>query len=219
MWDRAVWCEPPLPPTPRATPGAAALCAPGEPAGRAMPSSVPRFRSLVAAQLVLPRTSPSAAQPAWHVHRLEDGVHEHVVVCSEVLSVRTLLIIQVLLPRRLRRLGRRFLLWRCGRRALLPEPHPSCPFRASRRVRLSLTASWLARVRLPRLLWRGRTGASALGPGLPLSPAGATQCRRCASVALRDLQERRRRSGEGPDRRRDESNDRSAAGSTAWRRL
>ena len=37
-----------------------------------MPASVPRFRSLVAAQLVLPRTPPPAAQPARHVHRRFD---------------------------------------------------------------------------------------------------------------------------------------------------
>ena len=115
-----------------------------------MPASVPRFRSLVAAQLVLPRTPPPAAQPARHVHRLKNGVHEHVVVRAPVLSGRPLLGVQVLLPRRLRRLSRRLLRWRCGLRALLPEPHPSCPLPGGRRARLSLTATGLARAGLAR---------------------------------------------------------------------
>ena len=41
-----------------------------------MPASVPRFRSLVAAQLVLSRTPPPPAQPARDVNRLKNGVHE-----------------------------------------------------------------------------------------------------------------------------------------------
>lgn len=85
-------------------------------------AAVTAFRS---AQLVSGRPS-AAAQPARQRHRLEDRVSEHVVACSQVLSVRPLLIVQELLPRRLSRLGR-LLLWRRGRRALLASSHVSCP--------------------------------------------------------------------------------------------
>ncbi len=69
-----------------------------------MYASVAGFRLLVAAQLVLSPTTP-AAQPARHVHRLENGVQEHVVIRAPVLPVRPLLVIQVLLPPRLRGFG------------------------------------------------------------------------------------------------------------------
>jgi hypothetical protein len=104
---------------------------------------------------LVPRRPPASAQPARHRHRLEQRVGEHVMLCGPVLSVRPLLRVEQLLPRRLAC----FWLRRRGRRTPLPKSHRVCPLLDVGQPDCPSWSTRLARSRVPRLLPSPRGGA------------------------------------------------------------